>query len=295
MRILHTGDLNITAHMNQMMNENLLKFLSEVKNSGADLLIVAGDIVESGLEEDYYKAIEIFDSLSVEKIFIPGNRDFFNGGNVCFSSCFYDLESALDLPRDPLKHKRNGNRPLIIEKDYILVGICTPRRDLSTGVIGHGQKRVTENLFRQYGTNKYKILVMHHHLLPIPIGGLEGNIINDVGDIIRMISDLSIDLVLTGHQHHPWASEYSSGVFNKKFTNILTCGTPTMHSPRGFRFNSYNVIDIDEQQKTLINAYVKIITGKWSEKQMIPMNEFVKIPPQTKQDFLTSKFAHYLQ
>ena len=136
---------------------------------------------------------------------------------------------------------------------------------------------------------------MHHHLLPIPIGGLEGNIINDVGDIIRIISDLSIDLVLTGHQHHPWASEYSSGVHNKKFTTILTCGTPTMISPRGFRFNSYNVIDIDEQNKKLNNAYVKVVTGKWSEKQMIPMNEFVKIPPQTRKDFLESDYLHHLQ
>ena len=294
MRILHTGDLNITAHMDQKMNETLLKFLSEVKYSGADILVVAGDIVESGLEEDYYKAIEIFDSLPVEKIFIPGNRDFFNGGNVCFSSYFYDLESALDLPPESLKQRRYGNRPLIIEKDYILVGICTPRRDLSTGVIGHGQKRLTEHLFSQHGANKYKILVMHHHLLPIPIGGLEGNIINDVGDIIQMISDLSIDLVLTGHQHHPWSSEYSSGVHNKKFTTILTCGTPTMHSPRGFRFNSYNVIDIDEGQKTLSNAYVKVVTGEWSEKQMIPMNEFVKIPSQTRKDFLQSEWAHYV-
>jgi len=136
---------------------------------------------------------------------------------------------------------------------------------------------------------------MHHHLLPIPIGGLEGNIINDVGDIIRMISDQSIDLVLTGHQHHPWASEYSSGVHNKKFTTILTCGTPTMHAPRGFRFNSYNVIDIDEHNKKLNSAYVKIVTGKWSEKQMIPMNEFVKIPPQTRMDYFKSEFAHYLR
>jgi len=47
-------------------------------------------------------------------------------------------------------------------------------------VIGHGQKRLTENTFKEYGINKYKILVMHHHLLPIPIGGLEENIINDV-------------------------------------------------------------------------------------------------------------------
>lgn len=295
MRILHTGDLNIKEKMDQTTNENILKFTSEVKDSNADLLVVAGDIVESGLEEDYYEAIEIFNRLSIEKVFIPGNRDFFNGGNVCFSSCFYELESALDPPPDPMKGRRNGNRPFIIDKDYILVGICTPRRDVSTGVIGHGQKQLTENLFKRYGVNKYKILLMHHHLLPIPIGGLEGNIINDVGDIIRIISDLSIDLVLTGHQHHPWASEYSSGVHNKKFTTILTCGTPTMNAPRGFRFNSYNVIDIDEQNKKLKNAYVKIVTGKWSEKQMIPMNEFVRIPPQTRKDFLKSEYARYLE
>ena len=295
MRILHTGDLNIKEKMDQTINENVLKFISEVKDSDADLLVVAGDIVESGLEDDYYEAIEIFNRISIEKVFIPGNRDFFNGGNVCFSSCFYDLESALDLPEDPIKQRRNGNRPLIIDKDYILVGICTPRRDVSTGVIGHGQKQLTENLFKRYGVNKYKILLMHHHLLPIPIGGLEGNIINDVGDIIRIISDLSVDLVLTGHQHHPWVSEYSSGVHNKKFTTILTCGTPTMNAPRGFRFNSYNVIDIDEQNKKLNNAYVKIVTGKWSEKQMIPMNEFVKIPPQTRKDFLKSDYARYLE
>lgn len=295
MRIIHTGDLNIKEKMDQTINENVLKFISEVKDSDADLLVVAGDIVESGLEDDYYEAIEIFNRISIEKVFIPGNRDFFNGGNVCFSSCFYDLESALDPPPDPVKQRRKGNRPLIIDKDYILVGICTPRRDVSTGVIGHGQKQLTENLFKRYGVNKYKILLMHHHLLPIPIGGLEGNIINDVGDIIRIISDLSVDLVLTGHQHHPWASEYSSGVHNKKFTTILTCGTPTMNAPRGFRFNSYNVIDIDEQNKKLINAYVKIVTGKWSEKQMIPMNEFVKISPQTRKDFLKSDYARYLE
>ena len=68
-----------------------------------------------------------------------------------------------------------------------------------------------------------------------------------------------------------------------------------MISPRGFRFNSYNVINIDEQNKKLSNAYVKILTGEWSEKQMIPMNEFIKIPPQTRKDFLKSDYAHYLQ
>jgi hypothetical protein len=67
-----------------------------------------------------------------------------------------------------------------------------------------------------------------------------------------------------------------------------------MEYPRGFRFNSYNVIDIDENEKKLNNAYVKVVTGTWSEKQMIPMNEFVKIPQQTKKDFIQSEYAGYL-
>jgi Icc protein len=286
MRIIHTGDLNIKEKMDQGTNEKVLKFINEIKDSDADLMVITGDIVESGLEDDYYKAVELFDLLSIEKVFIPGKRDFYNGGNVCFSASFYDLESALDLPEDPSAQRRNGSRPLIIDRDYILVGICTPRRDLGSGTIGHGQKRLTESLFKEQGAEKYKILLMHHHLLPIPIGGLEGNIINDVGDIIRMISDVSIDLVLTGHQHHPWACVYSSGIHNTTHTTILTCGSPTMEYPRGFRFNSYNVIDIDEKEKKLKNAQVKVVTGNWSDKHMIPMNDFVKIPPQTRKDFL---------
>jgi hypothetical protein len=115
-----------------------------------------------------------------------------------------------------------------------------------------------------------------------------------VGDVVRMISDLSIDLVLTGHQHYPWASEYSSGIHNQKFTTILTCGSPTINTPRGFRLNSYNVIDIDLDRNSIMNAYVKVVTGKWTEKQMIPMNEFVKIPPQTKKEFLKSPYANYV-
>jgi hypothetical protein len=67
-----------------------------------------------------------------------------------------------------------------------------------------------------------------------------------------------------------------------------------MEDPRGFRFNSYNVIDFDENKKKLNNAYVKVLTGSWTTEQMIPMNEFVKIPPQTKKDFLQTEFARYL-
>ena len=75
----------------------------------------------------------------------------------------------------------------------------------------------------------------------LEIKDLENKIFNaDCLQLMKQIPDKSIDLVLTGHQHHPWASEYSSGIFNDHYTTILTCGSPTIENPRGFRFNSYN-------------------------------------------------------
>lgn len=87
--------MNIKENMDQKTSEKLFEFISEVCDSEADLLVIAGDIVESGVEDDYYQAIEILDMVPIEKVFVPGNWDFCNGGNVCFSSCIYDLESAL--------------------------------------------------------------------------------------------------------------------------------------------------------------------------------------------------------
>ena len=64
--------------------------------------------------------------------------------------------------------------------------------------------------------------------------------------------------------------------------------------PKRISVYNYKVIDFDENSKKLNNAYVKVVTGSWSKEQMIPMNEFVKIPPQTKKDFLQTEFARYL-
>lgn len=156
MRIIHTGDLNISERMNQEANLKIHQLINEIKESNSNLVVIAGDIVKDGAEEDYIKANELFDKIKTEKVFVPGNRDFYNGGNVCFSSFFYNLEDSLDLSKDSESPRRNGNRPLIIDKDYLLVGICTPRRDQSTGVIGHGQKGIQNHYLKNMGKTNTK-------------------------------------------------------------------------------------------------------------------------------------------
>ena len=55
MRIIHTGDINIRKNTDKKTFKRVFKFINEVKDSDADLLIIAGDIVASGLEEDSRK------------------------------------------------------------------------------------------------------------------------------------------------------------------------------------------------------------------------------------------------
>ena len=74
MRILHTGDLNIMKNSRKSAYDKIFRFVSEVKDSNADLLIVAGDIVAGGIEEDYREALDIFSKIAIEKVFIPGNQ-----------------------------------------------------------------------------------------------------------------------------------------------------------------------------------------------------------------------------
>ncbi len=68
-----------------------------------------------------------------------------------------------------------------------------------------------------------------------------------------------------------------------------------MNTLRGFRYNSYNVIQINDESRNLEDAYVKILTGEWEYENMIPIEEFVKIPPMSHKDFIRSEYAHYLE
>jgi len=51
---------------------------------------------------------------------------------------------------------------------------------------------------------KFKVVGMHHHLIPVPDTGIERNTVFDAGNVLMSLTQNNVDLVLCGHKHHPW-------------------------------------------------------------------------------------------
>jgi len=129
-----------------------------------------------------------------------------------------------------------------------VIYVNTARPDRDEGRVGRDQIKFIEENFSK---EKFNILVMHHHLIPVPDTGLEAAIVEDTGDVLKMLSKLSPDLVLSGHRHRPWSWKLND-------INFLFSGAVSTIRLRGFFENSYNVIKIENGK---IKSQLKIVGG----------------------------------
>jgi len=97
------------------------------------------------------------------------------------------------------------------------------------------------------GDNRLKILLLHHHLIPIPGTGRECNIPVDAGDALKLCRDIPIDLVLSGHKHLPW-------IWRMENTFFITAGTATTTRLKGKSYPSFNIFQI-KNNVVILNEY----------------------------------------
>ncbi|HYP23798.1 MAG TPA: hypothetical protein VEV43_09505, partial [Actinomycetota bacterium] len=86
--------------------------------------------------------------------------------------------------------------------------------------------------------NDITVFVIHHHLVPIPGTGRERNIILDAGDVLAELTQLDIDVALSGHKHVP----YFWGLNGMLICNSSTATTKRL---RGLTPPSWNELQID--------------------------------------------------
>lgn len=227
-----TGQFN-----NQSFERGVELICRELKTKGGRTeLIHLGDLTDEGVFSDFAYANEIvtkefakngFAHIWEETFKIPGNHDVRNEGSVLWES-FY------------------GNRDFLIEmeEDLVVLGIdsCVP--DMNSGRIGgRGIEEILK--LQAYPSDLTKILCIHHHLVPIPNTGRERSTIQDAGNIIDIVFDAGIDVVLTGHRHHPhWYTLIRGG---QKLT-VINSGTFSANKTRALAGHSFVIIKIENDQ-----------------------------------------------
>jgi 3',5'-cyclic-AMP phosphodiesterase len=209
---------------------NLLeRAITEINDLDPAIVICSGDLTTFGFKEEYALARRYLDRIECESlVVIPGNHDSRNVGYVHFERHF-------------------GERFSVLRKEGVLVvAVDSTEPDLDHGQIGRGRYRWIEEQFA--GEADLRIFVLHHHLLPVPGTGRERNVVYDAGDALECLQRARVHIVLSGHEHVPYAWRLEN-MF------ILNAGTVSSLRLRGNTRPCYNIIEVEGAHVSVWRRY----------------------------------------
>lgn len=304
------------AHKYQPNKNNLSSILkNDLKNLGLDndiaSIIISGDITSNGDWSDMQmnSAIRelhsLADNLNVlhhNIIVCPGNHDI---NRYSPSDPQYDMEQQSILNQQNTQHERNfrifredlngrtRQSPLNYLHDFFMpkvgvdIDLCvlnscsiTATKWTEYGYVGQAGLDVLAQYGIDSSSKKYRLAVLHHHLLPInDLEKLSSNGISmsiDAVDILKTAISHDISTIIHGHQHLFHAIEYSTypryhTPSKAKTVKILANGSIGVNSNRRVENerHCYIVMTFNEDDVEII---AREITGATSEG--ITINNF---------------------
>jgi 3',5'-cyclic-AMP phosphodiesterase len=234
---IHCGELSFDPKMMESTIER-------INAMSPDIVVVAGDLTAAGYEWEFQEAVKWLDRIDYPKIIIPGNHDSRNVGYLHFENYFgkrfFSYRQAFDAER--AERLRAGG--------FTVVAVDSSEPDLNEGRVGREHYSWIKEQFNE--PDDIKIFVIHHHLVSIPGTGRERNIITDAGDVLAELTQLDIDVVLSGHKHVP----YFWGINGMLVCNSSTAATRRV---RGRTPPSWNEIQVDA---STIKTYLHYEDGR---------------------------------
>jgi 3',5'-cyclic-AMP phosphodiesterase len=230
---IHCGEISFDRRM-------MSSTIERINAMRPDLVVVAGDLTAAGYEWEFQESKRWIDQIEHPKIVVPGNHDSRNVGYVHFENLFGKRFKHFRQPFHPERAER------LRASGFTVVAVDSSEPDLNEGRVGREHYPWIKDQFNH--DDDIKIFVIHHHLVAIPATGRERNIITDAGDLLLVLSELEVDLVLSGHRHVP---------FFWGLNGILICnsGTAATRRVRGLTPPSFNEIAIDASTIKIYTHY----------------------------------------
>ncbi|MFP4052003.1 MAG: metallophosphoesterase family protein, partial [Thermoplasmata archaeon] len=221
--------------------------LEELKKHDYDLLIHSGDLTQDGKLEYYKKAQKFLKKIDIPYVIIPGNHDKRSGGISLYQDYVGSPNGVEDIG------------------DAVVIYVDSAIHDSNIGRVGMVKFDMIKQALDEHTDKEIKIVVLHHHTIPIPMAGRERNVLSNAGDLLDLFLRSDVDLVISGHRHYP-------NVYRVENTVFVNAGTVSGRKTRYGDVNSYNIIDIDEDELSVktnrIGRSTKINTFPRDEKRV---------------------------
>ena len=238
--LVHISDLHCGPKFKE---EVLLEAIDEINELNPEVVVVTGDLTEDGLIEEFREAKRYLALIKCKHLIVgSGNHDARTTGYLLLPKFF-------------------GNPSSVTQVDNVaIIMLNSSRPDRDDGEIGYNQglwmKSQLENC-----KDSFKIVALHHHLIPVPDTGMERNIVSDAGDFLWTLTKYDVNLVLCGHRHRPW-------LWTLGKLMILHAGTVSTNRFRGFYQNTYNIIEI---VNNTVTAKLKVVGGQECPFERLPI------------------------
>ncbi len=222
--IAHISDLHCGSRYH--IPSLATRVMDELNELSPDVVVVTGDLTDMGFRQEFKQAQRLLDRLKCpNRLVLMGNHDSRNVGDEHFTELMGARSSEL------------------IVDEMRFLGIDSSEPDLDSGRVGRERYRWIEERFSE--PEEFKVVCMHHHLVPVPGTGRERNIVYDAGDLLRVLSNCGTDVVLCGHKHVP-------NVWRLEDMLIVNAGTACSHRLRGKVRPCYNIIEVHDMARVLV-------------------------------------------
>lgn len=225
--LLHASDLQAGTPYQPHAAEALVRLFERTR---PDAVVVSGDLTQRAKPREFATAHRLLQHFAPTPVVVtPGNHDV----------PLYRLWERVFLPyrawrgfstSDPLDSVAR-----IEGATFVSLNTSAPRRAIVNGRIRSGQLLFAERAFADAPTTDWRIVVAHHHFVPVPSGD-GGSPLPNAAAAVRRFRDMGVDVVLGGHVHqlHLNSSRDVPGVGDEgRAFPILATGTATSRRGRG--------------------------------------------------------------
>lgn len=238
MTIAHISDL----HFGRISHPGVVDALvNEINEEAVDLVALSGDLTQRARPAEYESARTMLDALGPPVLVVPGNHDV------------YPWWRPVRRLWTPLRRYRRYISDDLVpsyETDTVAVlGLTSAYgATIKGGRIGPADRAVVADYFEGMAANRFKVLVVHHHLTRIRSIGPHG-VARQARKTLEVAAEAGVDLILCGHLHVSHIEPL--GVIPGEHRIVIaSAGTSTSNrwrNPTG-PVNFYNVVTVESDR-----------------------------------------------